>query len=395
MCYLPKSDASRIYQLHAVTVLLFPLQLIFMADSNVSGTCIWQQVVVYLANYTVNTDVAWAVQIGAHSVTSPNIRSIPFVPTGPVSLRMRKDGRYGEHDITTCPQVFSPRHAHRVLIRRHEAPVNSQLGCMWWTPNIADFERLPNSAYSDLGRCSHANILRIDHLGLMLKSRIQHISDNHQTSECDRLKDSYASSRHHILLLRFNSYTVREMIIGVAYTQRLYLETLSLADYIEYGFASKLDTDVTKISSPILHVLGATTVDTKTLHRLQVAGVPAYLVVANEDAMILGATSIGIAIPGTKDAIVMQEWQENNRTHPMPVIYSGAPSPSMHDIMTLPPHYDSLDNYFSGLTDTFHVVPIGKRGVVHVPIQDKSISKRKPKNTDTTGAYGDSYTFKH
>lgn len=357
--------------------------------------CVYmQQVKFYLANYNVSADVAWAVRMGAHSVTSPNIRSIPFVPTGPVSLRMRKDGRYGEHDITVCPQVFSPRHAHRVLIRRREAPVNSQLGCMWWTPTIADFERLPNSAYSDLGRCSHANILRIDHLGSLLKSRVQQISANHRASGCDKLKDLNASSRHAILLLRFNSYTVREMIIGVAYAQRLYLETLSLADYIEYRFASRLDAELTMISPPLLHVLGAITLDTKTLNRLQVAGVPAYLVVANEDAMILGATTIGTALRGSKDAIVTQEWQEDDRTHPMPVIYSGAPSPSMHDIVTLPPHYDSLDKYFLGLSDTLHVVPIGKRGIVCVPLQEQSRSKRKSKSANTAGAHCVSYTFK-
>lgn len=342
----------------------------------------------------MGTDVAWAVRMGAQSVTSPNICSIPFMPTGPVSLRMRKDGRYGEHDITVCPQVFSPQHVHRILIRRRDAPVNAQLGCMWWTPSLGDFERLPNSAYGDLGRCSHANVVRIDELGSLLKSRVNRLSANLQSSESSQLKGLYASMRHAILRLRFHSYTVREMIIGVAYAQRLYLETLSLADYIEYHFASKMHADTTAISPPLLHLLGALTSDTETLNRLQIAGVPAYLVVAHEDAMILGATTIGTTLCGSKDAIVEQEWQEDNRTRPMSVIYTGAASSSMHDAMTLPPRYNSLENCFLDLDNNFNVVPIGKRGTFCVPLQDHSRSKRKTKGSNTTGKNCGPYLYK-
>ncbi|KZP29200.1 hypothetical protein FIBSPDRAFT_884990 [Athelia psychrophila] len=92
------------------------------------------------------TYVVWAVHIGAYSVTSLNIRSIPFMPTGTVSLQIREDGHYREHDFTVCPQVFSDVHVHRILVRNRGSPYNSHLDCMWWTPTAGDFDPLPNSA---------------------------------------------------------------------------------------------------------------------------------------------------------------------------------------------------------------------------------------------------------
>ncbi|KZP02074.1 hypothetical protein FIBSPDRAFT_970515 [Athelia psychrophila] len=97
------------------------------------------------------TEVAWAVRMGDYTVTSPNVRVIPFMPTGLVSLRMRSDGRYGEHDFTICPQVFSAEHVHRVLVRNRQSPMNTHLESL--TPTWADvlvrvFFKLTNSVPS-------------------------------------------------------------------------------------------------------------------------------------------------------------------------------------------------------------------------------------------------------
>lgn len=170
-------------------------------------------------------DVAWAVRMGSYSVTSPNIQSIPFMPTGHVALRLRKDGCHGEDDFTVRPQIFSYNYAHRALVRNHDLPHNSYLECMWWTPNNSDFTCIPNCSYGHLGRCSNATLIYIDNLGALLKMRVSQITSDTSSVKHANLEGMCASMCHAILWLQYHSYTVREMIIGVAYTQRLYLKT--------------------------------------------------------------------------------------------------------------------------------------------------------------------------
>lgn len=309
--------------------------------------------------------------------------------TGPVSLRMRKDGRYGEHDFTVSPQVFCFDHAHRAFVRNRDSPDNSHLECMWWTPQHDDFARFPNNAYSDLGRCNNAAIIQIDEMGTLLKERVFQLSCGPHSGECDHLKALCASMRHTILCIRFQPYTEREMIIGVALSQRLYLETLALADYIQYRFALKLNATTTTMPPPLLHILGALTEDSHTLNRLQIAGVPAYLVVDHKDATILGASSVRTDACHSKHAIVSQDWQEGQLSRPMPILYEGIASPAMHDAMSLAPRYDSLEKYFFDLDDQFNVIPIGKQGTVCVTSRPNVRSKRKPGHIKATGTtYG-------
>lgn len=174
--------------------------------------------------------------MGDFSVTSPNVRVIPFMPTGLISLRMLADGRYGEHDFTICPQEYSADHVHRVLVRNRRSPHNEHLECIWWTPTVSDFNRLPNSAYSDLGRCHATHLLQIDELGLQLKARMATLSASTHGLACARLDMLAISMRRAMLHLRFQSYTLPEMIIGVAYAQQLYLNALSYTDYIDHHF---------------------------------------------------------------------------------------------------------------------------------------------------------------
>lgn len=56
----------------------------------------------------------------------------------------------------------------------------------------------------------------------------------HQLLGCQIL--SSGSSTSAMLHLRFHPYSFPEMIIGVAYAQRLYLDALSYTDYVVYQF---------------------------------------------------------------------------------------------------------------------------------------------------------------
>lgn len=306
------------------------------------------------------------------------------MPTGPVSLQMRKDGRYGEHDFTVCPQVFSSEHAHRAFVRNRDSPDNSYLECMWWSPHREDFERFPNIAYSDLGRCTNPAVIQIDNLGLSLKSRVLQLSCGPHSAECGQLVALCASMRRAILCLRFHPYTEREMIIGIAYAQRLYLESLAMADYIQYRIALKMDAATKTMPPPFLHVLGALTEDLHTLNRLQAAGVPAYLVVAHEDALILGASLVRTTVWHSKHAIISQDWHEREVSRPMPILYEGCASSAMHDVMSLAPRYDTLEKYFFNLDAQFNVIPVGRMGTVCVADRSKVRSKRKNKIAGTT-----------
>lgn len=330
-------------------------------------------------------DVAWAARMGAYSVTSPNIRTIPFMPTGRVALRMRRDGRFGEHDFTICPQVFSSTHAHRALVRNRDSPENSHLECMWWTPTSDDFENFENSAYSDLGRCSNATVIQIDKLALLLNERVSQLSCGPYSAECNGLAALCGSMRRTILGLRFHPYTEREMIIGIAHAQRLYLETLALADYIEFRFALRMDNAAASLSAPLLHLLGALTEDLQTLNCLQIAGLPAYLVVDNEHATVLGATYVRNTLWQSKHVIIREDWHEAQHLRPMPILYEGEASEELHNVITQPPRYDSLEKYFFYLDGNYNVIPVGKRGTIGVVNRIHVRSKRKVKSSIITG----------
>lgn len=324
--------------------------------------------------------------MGPLSITSPNIRFIPFMPTGPVSLRMREDGRFAEHDFTLCPQALSDNHVHRILVRDRKSAHNDHIDCMWWTPEICDFDPLPHSAYSDLGRCVNGRILRIDELCSLLKTKMMTMSTG-----CDRptavvLNNLASSMRRASLALRFHSYTLREMMIGVAYTQRSYLDALAYSDYIEYRFGDKMNGSTTaSVQVPMLHVLGASSTDAATVNRLQLAGVPAYLVVPDEDALVLGATVVE-AMPSSPFPFSVNPMiDEGREIQPMPLLHNSSSPSEMHAVMTMSPHYASLERYFIGLDANFTVVPLGVRGIVCVN-EPVAPPKRKGRATTRKGA---------
>lgn len=300
--------------------------------------------------------------MGAYSVTSPNVSAIPFMPAGHVTLCMETDGRYGQHDFTICPQVFSADHPHRILVRDRRSPHNIDIDCAWWNPAVSDFEALPNSSYSDLGRCSSPQINRLDELSLLLKARLDTLSASCHSAPSMMLHKLAASMRHAMLFLRFNTYTMREMVIGVAYAQRSFLDALALADYVEYSFHARLHGSVSSVHAPSSHILGASSTDVVTVNHLQVAGVPAYLIVPHEEVLVLGATAVAPTQPSFSSTT--NHRFEDTCSKPTPSFYTGIASSAMHDIMTLPPSYTTLERYFIGLDNHSNVVPLGVRGMI-------------------------------
>lgn len=315
--------------------------------------------------------------MGDYTVTSPNVRVIPFMPTGLVSLRMRSDGRYGEHDFTICPQVFSAEHVHRVLVRNRQSPMNTHLECIWWTPTVADFKSLSNSAYADLGRCSCARLLQIDELGTQLKTRMVGMSAASHGLARAKLETLATSLRSAILYLRFHSYTFHEMLIGVAYAQRLYLDALAYSDYIASRFADRMSASSDSVFEPLSHVLGASSSDVGTVNRLQIAGVPAYLVVPHDEALALGATHVETITIPPQLLLDTREWVHPVTFQTMPLLYTGQPSSVVHDVVTRAPQYASLERYFLGIDDNHTIVPVGVRGIVCTGSVQTTASKRR------------------
>lgn len=129
--------------------------------------------------------------------------------------------------------------------------------------------------------------------------------------------------------------------------------------------------------------------DVVLVNHLQVAGVPAYLVVPHEEAQVLGATAVALSQPSPSFAI--HDWQKGDRNTSMPPLYIGSASSTMHHIMTLLPRYATLERYFLGLDDDFKVVPIGTRGTVIT--SSLLASKCSPVRATTKGTH-DTSTFK-
>lgn len=119
-----------------------------------------------------------------------------------------------------------------------------------------------------------------------------------------------------------------------------------LADYVEHRFTLKMAASATTIVAPLLHVLGAQTMHPATLNQLQLASVTAYLVVAHDDTLSLGVSVLLPMIWQTKHIIIREDWQEDGHSRPMPVLYEGNLSTAMHNVMMVPPRYDSLENIF-------------------------------------------------
>lgn len=140
-----------------------------------------------------------------------------------------------------------------------------------------------------------------------------------------------------------------------------------------------MNTSCVSVPDHLSYVLGASSSDVTTVNRLQLAGVPAYLVVPHEEALVLGAINVDQISPSFRPSFVTQDWENLAPSHPMPLLYTGVPSPMVHDIVSRPPHYVSLERYFFGLDDDLAVVPIGERGIVCVASVKAAASKQRNK----------------
>lgn len=69
----------------------------------------------------------------------------------------------------------------------------------------------------------------------------------------------------------------------------------------------------------------------------------------------------------------------------MNILYTGSSASEMHDVMTRPPRFTSLDRYYLGLDDHFNVVPIGMRATVCLDGQSIANASRKGRRHQTKG----------
>lgn len=225
----------------------------------------------------------------------------------------------------------------------------------------------------------------MDELCSLLKARMMALSTGCTRSIIAKLNTLATCMRHASLSLRFHSYTLHEMILGVAHVQRAYLDALAFADYIEHRFADRMNGSAISVRAPLTHVLGASSMDATTVNRLQVAGVPAYLVVPNDEALVLGATVLEPISPSVIPDLVTRGIGERRDGQSTPILYNGCPSSAMHVILTQPPRYVSLEPYYLGLDVHSTVIPIGVRGTVCVNHSTVAPSKRKASSSTRKG----------
>lgn len=114
---------------------------------------------------------------------------------------------------------------------------------------------------------------------------------------------------------------------------------------------------------------------------MQVAGVPAYLVVPHEQALVLGATNVETTMFFLPASFVTRDWENLPVSKPMSLLYTGEPSSVVYDIVTRVPHYASLDHYFLGLDGGFAIVPIRERGMVCVSSVKSAAPQRRNKHS--------------
>lgn len=224
----------------------------------------------------------------------------------------------------------------------------------------------------------------MDELCSLLKARMMTLTTGCNQSTIAKMKSLATRMRHASLSLRFHSYTLREMILGVAYTQRAYLDALAFTDYIEHRFEDRMMGSSMSVQPPLTHVLGASSMEATTVNRLQLAGVPAYLVVTDDEALVLGATVLEPMPASVVPDLVTRDICDARDSQPAPLLYDGYPSSVMHAIMTQPSRYVALDSYFLDLDVNSMIIPMGVRGRVRVggstvarPKRSISASNRK------------------
>ena len=320
-------------------------------------------------------------------ITSPNMPIIPFFPIERVSVRPRLDGGLGDEDFTTTPQIFSPQYRHRILIRCQPTE-QTNLSTMWWRPSPDNFVRLTASSYQSLGRVYSRSIPIIDEMSWRLRDRAYRLISKNSGKNLGMLESLISGMRHGVNRLKHSPYTLRELVLDVAQTQRMYLEALALCEYLEDHWDEQLQS-VGPVKRPThKEYMGAWTTDPTVVQMLQHAGIPAYFVrprgTLDEDAQVRKLQSSF----QRDERIVTTEWLAVTSEDPaVPERYSGIPGEDMHRAASQLNRYGDLATYILGINGEQDVVPVGARGTINVPSAQAPKKRSKARGKQNTSKY--------
>ena len=309
-------------------------------------------------------------------ITSPNMTHIPFFPIERVSVRPRLDGGLGDEDFTTSPQIFSPQYRHRVLIRCQPRE-KTNLSAMWWRPSPDNFVRLSRSSYQSLGRVHSRTIPIIDEMSWRLRDRAYRLISKNSGQNLGTLESLISAMRHGVNRLKHSPYTLRELVLDVAQTQRMYLEALAMCEYLEDHWDKQLQSVGPTKRPTHTEYMGAWTTDPTVVQMLQHAGIPVYFVrprgTVDDDAKLIKLQ------PSFQrdERIVTAEWAATTREElAVPERYSGIPGEDMHRAASQLNRYGDLTSYILGINGEQDIVPVGARGSINVPPAPQATKKR-------------------
>jgi hypothetical protein len=249
-------------------------------------------------------------------ITSPNMDIIYQPPMGRRLVRLRSDCRYADDDFTLWPQPYIDEYCWLPVIPRRPECETDPLCIMWWNPLPLDFVPKGGGLAEEIGmlEASKASKLR-----LVCDDLFRRIAD-YQKSGGDNVAvlALQVALRHAMCRLESLSTSFKEMVFGVAETQRWYLELVAVLDWIMI-FKRRMDGNLPRADT-VAHVVGAFTENPRYVQAAFRAGIPVWFLRPLE-ALPLDVNILSVATPRSPaDFLVMADWAESPS---FPVIHNG------------------------------------------------------------------------
>ena len=171
---------------------------------------------------------------GNYFVVTPYNDYVATPPLGTQRIRIRSDGRYGEHDWTVWPQVFSEPLCHFACIPR-PGPADSPWDPLWLVPLANEFEaETTTTVIGSLGKLNRSTFREIaTTVEIVLQQSAQFSSKYLNATESKLAMQLSSAIRLWLHRLEFLTTTFRQMVNNCATLQRLSLELIGLMDYYE------------------------------------------------------------------------------------------------------------------------------------------------------------------
>lgn len=311
-------------------------------------------------------------------VTSPNMTCIPFMPTGNVTMRPMQDGRYGYLDFTLWPQIHSPQFAHRPFVLRRDTEEAARISIMWWTPSESDGFVRCDGVFGHLGRLDKGILEKFLAAKMDIAGAVDALLEPSSSAHPD-LKYYYLNFCLGISRLTHNPYTMCDLILDVAQTQRHYHDTAAYLRYVNEGWAQSfhgLHDDVHDVNPSLM---GCWTRDVTVVQKYRRGGIPVYFLRSEREI----DPSINIQrAPDNfvkSSDIVNTDWTCDGQIVPFPTVFSGIPSDPMHAAASQQVKLLGMRNYVVKI-DTRHdsrdIIPIG----LHNPS-----TRRQPRSKKRSG----------